>query len=100
LADGAFDTKKALNELVWKGYLPIVKPTKRKPDGFGSKIRNLVFDKSIYRYRAVGEGFFGALSVEICGRLKSRGKSDKARILARNVVYCIKLALRWKHGAS
>lgn len=79
LADGAFDTKKVLNELVWKGYLPIVKPTKRK---------------------AVGEGFFGALSVEFGERLKSRGKSDKKRVLARNIVYCIKLALRWKHGAS
>ncbi|WP_290899721.1 hypothetical protein [Ferroglobus sp.] len=100
LADGAFDTKKVLNELVWKGYLPIVKSTKRKPDGLGSKIRDLFFDKSVYRYRSVGEGYFGALSVEFGDRLKSRGKSDKARILARNVIYCIKIALRWKHGAS
>ncbi|ADC66042.1 hypothetical protein Ferp_1902 [Ferroglobus placidus DSM 10642] len=98
LADGAFDTKKALNELVWKGYLPIVKPTKRKTDGFGSKIRDLSFDRSIYRYRAVGEGVFGALSVEFGDRLKSRGRSDKTRILARNIVYCIKIALRWKYG--
>jgi len=100
LADGAFDAKKVLNELVEKGYVPIVKPTKRKPDGFGSKIRDLFFDESIYRYRGVGERFFGALSVEFGERLKSRGKSDEARILARNIVYCIKIALRWKYGAS
>jgi hypothetical protein len=100
LADGAFDAKKVLNGLVERGYVPIVKPTKRKPDGFGSKIRDLFFDRSIYRYRAVGEGYFGALSVEFGERLKSRGKSDKARILARNIVYCIKIALRWKYGAS
>ena len=49
LADGAFDAKKVLNELVEKGYLPVVKPTKRKPDDFGSKIRDMVFDGSIYR---------------------------------------------------
>jgi len=29
LADGAFDAKKVLNELVGKGYVSIVKPTKR-----------------------------------------------------------------------
>jgi len=100
LADGSFDAKKVLNGLVEKGYVPIVKPTKRKPDGFGSKIRDLFFDKSVYRYRSVGEGYFGALSVEFGERLKSRGKSDKVRILARNIVYSIKIALRWKYGAS
>ncbi len=34
--------KCSLNELVEKGYVPIVKPTKRKPDGFGSKISFLM----------------------------------------------------------
>ncbi len=100
LTDGAFDAKKVLNELVKKGYVPIVKPTKRKPDGFGSKVRDLLFDESIYRYKSVGDGYFGALSVEFGDRLKSRGKSDEARILARNIVYCIKIALRWKYGTS
>ena len=100
LADGAFDTKKALNNIVEKGYLPVVKPTKRMPDGFGSKIIDLFFDESVYRYRSVGVGFFGALSVEFGERLKSRGRSDKTRILARNIVYCIKIALRWKYRAS
>ncbi len=94
---GAFDAKKVLNEPVGKGYVPIVKPTRRKPDGFGSKVRDLFFDRSIYRYGSVGEG---ALSVEFGERLKSRGKSDEARILARNIVYSIKIALRWKYGAS
>ena len=50
-------------------------------------------------YRSVEERYFGALSVEFGERLKSRGKSDGTRILARNIVYCIKIALRWKHGA-
>ena len=100
LADGAFDAKKVLNDLLWKGYVPVVKPTKRKPDGFGSKIRDLFFDEDVYRYRSVGEGYFGALSVEFGERLKSRGRSDETRILARNAIYCIKMALRWKHGAS
>ncbi|ADC66126.1 hypothetical protein Ferp_1989 [Ferroglobus placidus DSM 10642] len=39
---------------------------------------------------------FGALSVEFGERSKSREKSNETRILARKVVYCIKLALRWK----
>ena len=78
----------------------MVKPTKRKPDGFGSKIRDLFFDESVYMYRNVGEGFFGALSIKLGERLKSRGRSDKTRILARNIVYCIKIALRWKYRAS
>ena len=72
-----------------KSYPPIIKPTKKKSDGFESKIRDLVFDRSIYRYIAVGEKFFGALIVEFGDMLKPRGKSDKARI-----------NLMWKHGAS
>ena len=59
-----------MNGLVEKGYLPIVKPTKRKPDGLGSKIRDLFFDESVYRYRSVGEEYFGALSVEFGERFE------------------------------
>ncbi len=80
LADGAFDAKKVLNELVGKGYLPVVKPAKRKPDGFGSKIRDLFFDESIYRYRSVGEGFFGAKLKAAAALANSRLQKGKNQI--------------------
>ena len=97
LADEVFNTKKSLNGVVKKDYVLIVKPTKRKPDDFDSKIRNLFFDKSTYRYRSIGEGDFGALSVEFSERLKSRRKSNKAKNLVRNLAYCIKITLEWKY---
>jgi len=44
-ADGAFDAKLVLNDLVSKGYIPLVKPTKIKPSGY-ARIRDRIFDKT------------------------------------------------------
>ena len=44
-ADRAFDAKLVLNDLVSKGYIPLVKPTKVKPGGYGARIRDRIFDK-------------------------------------------------------
>ena len=73
LADGAFDARSVLNNIVFKGYFPFVKPTKIKPAGYGARIRDKIFNKSIYRFRAVGEGLFGALTIEFGERMKSLG---------------------------
>jgi hypothetical protein len=50
LGDGAFDAKPVLNAIVSRGY--------------GARIRDGAYDESIYAYRGVGEGVFGALTVE------------------------------------
>ena len=55
-ADGAFDAKLVLNDLVSKGYIPLVKP-KVKPGGYGARIRDRIFDKKLYRF-SFGEGLF------------------------------------------
>ena len=98
LADGAFDARSVLNNIVFKGYFPFVKPTKIKPDGYGARIRDSVFDKSTYRFRAVGEGLFGALTIEFGERIKSRGRSGNSRIMLRLIVYCLKILVRWLYG--
>jgi len=96
-ADGAFDAKPVLNNLVSKGYLPFIKPTKIKPDGFGARVRDRIFDKSVYRFRAVGGGLFGALVIEFGEQIKSRGRSGNSRTilrLIRLIVYCLKVLVR------
>ena len=87
-----------LNDLVSKGYIPFVKPTKVKPGGYGAKIRDRVFDKKLYRFRAVGEGLFGALTIEFGDRMKSKGRSGNSRIVLRLIVYCLKILVRWLYG--
>lgn len=85
-----FDAKAVLNYLVSKDYLPFVKPTKIKPDGYGTRIRDSIFDKSIYRLRAVGEGLFGASTIEFGERIKSKGRSGNSRTTLRLTVHCLK----------
>ncbi len=88
----AFDAKPALNSLALKGYIPIVKPGKLSPGGYGARIRDRLFDESIYRLRGVGEGVFGALTVEFGDRIKTRRKeSGKTRLLLRLAVYCLRV---------
>ena len=48
-ADGAYDSKKVLNTVVERGYMPIVKKTKNPPDGFGSRRRDEVFSEKEYK---------------------------------------------------
>jgi hypothetical protein len=60
------------NTIASKGYIPIAKMGSRSPRGYGTRIRDRVFDEALYAYRSVGEGIFGALTVEFGERLKTR----------------------------
>jgi len=47
--------------------------------------------ESLYAYRSVGEGIFGALTVEFGDRIKTkRRESTETRILLRITIYCLK----------
>lgn len=60
----------------------MVKPGKLSPGGYRSRIRDRVFDESLYGLRDVGEGIFGTLTVEFGERLKTRRiESCETRIL-------------------
>ena len=94
-ADGAFDAKPVLNTIVSKGYLPIIKKGVTNPRGFGARIRDKIYDESLYVYRNVGEGIFGALTVEFGDRIKTKRKeSFKTRVILRIIVYCLKIIIR------
>jgi hypothetical protein len=68
------------------------------PRGYGARIRDVAYDESLYTYRGVGEGIFGALTVEFGDRLKTRRKeSTKTRTLLRIIIYCLKIMVRWAY---
>ncbi|MEM3061760.1 MAG: hypothetical protein QW265_05080, partial [Candidatus Bathyarchaeia archaeon] len=95
-ADAAFDAKQALNSLVSKGYVPIVKPRENSSRGYKAKIRDKYFNEEDYKLRNVGEGIFGGLTIEFGDRLKTKRKeSTNTRIMLRLVVYCLKILARW-----
>jgi len=92
LGDGAFDAKPILNTIASRGYIPIVKR------GYGARIRDRAYDGALYAYRGVGEGIFGALTVEFGERLKTRRKEPtKTRTLLRIIIYCLKILVRWTY---
>jgi hypothetical protein len=92
LGDGAFDAKPVLNTIASRGYIPIVKR------GYGGRIRDRVYDESLYVYRGVGEGVLGALTVEFGERLKTRREEPtKTRTLPRIIIYCLKIPVRWAY---
>jgi hypothetical protein len=98
LGDGAFDAKPVLNTIASRGYIPIVKKGSMSPRGYGARIRDAAYDENIYAYRGVGEGIFGALTVEFGDRLKTRREeSTKTRTLLRIVIYCLKIMVRWTY---
>jgi len=68
-----------------------------KPDGYGARIRDRIFDKSVYS-SSIGEGLFSALTIELGGRMKSRGKSSTSRTVLRLIIYCLKILVRWLYG--
>jgi hypothetical protein len=72
LGDGAFNAKLALNTIASRGYILMVKKGSRSPRGYGARTRDRAYDESLYAYRSVGEGVFGALTVEFGERLKTR----------------------------
>jgi hypothetical protein len=105
LADGAFcrDAKPVLNELASKGYIPMVKPGKVSPGGYGARIRlrDSLFEESAYRLRGRWGryGIFGALTVEFGDRMKTgRKEASDTRVLLRITVYCLKILARWLYG--
>jgi hypothetical protein len=98
LGDGAFNAKPILNTIASKGYIPMVKKGSRSPRGYGARIRDRVYDEALYAYRRVGEGVFGALTVEFGDRLKTRREeSTKTRTHLRIIIYCLKILVRWTY---
>jgi hypothetical protein len=87
-----------LNTIVSRGCIPIVRKGSMGPRGYGARIRDGAYDESIYAYSGVGEGIFGALTVEFGDRLKTRRKeSTKTRTLLRIMIYCLKIMVRWAY---
>ena len=72
LGDGPFNTKPVLNIIASKGYIPIMRKGLKRPGGFGVRIRDRMYDESLYRYRGVGEGMFKSLTVEFGDRVKTK----------------------------
>jgi hypothetical protein len=98
LGDGAFDAKPVLNIIASRGYIPIVKRGSRSPRGYGARIRDTAYDEALYAYRSVGEGIFGALTVEFGDRLKTRREEPtKTRTHLRIIIYCLKILARWAY---
>ena len=98
LGDGAFNAKPVLNTIASKGYIPMVKKGSRSPRSYGARIRDRVYDKSLYAYRSVGEGVFGALIIEFGDRLKTRREeSTKTRTHLRIIIHCLKILVRWTY---
>ena len=63
------------------------------PRGYGARI-NRAYNESLYAYRSVGGGIFGALTVEFGDRIKTK-KSTETRILLRIIIHCLKIIVRW-----
>jgi hypothetical protein len=85
-----------LNNLASKGYIPIVKPGRMSPGGYGARIRDRIFNKSLYMLRGIGEGIFGALTVEFGDRMKTKiNRSGETKLLLSIIVFCLKILVRW-----
>ncbi len=53
--DEEYNSKRFLNRIVLRDYLPVIKPKKRNPRGFGAGVRNEIYDEEIYKERSVCE---------------------------------------------
>ena len=94
-ADAAYDSRKVLNIVVDRGYLPIVKPQKNRAKGYGAKIRDEIFDKDKYRRRGICEGFFGALNNWFGDKIPcSLVETAVTRLLVRVACYALRILLR------
>jgi hypothetical protein len=93
--DGEYNSKKFLNKVVRQGYLPIIKPKKRNPKGFGARIRNEIYDEEEYKERAICEGFFGALTNWFGDEVPCfLSKTTITRIGLRIIAYALRILLR------
>ncbi|WP_456321626.1 hypothetical protein [Palaeococcus sp. (in: euryarchaeotes)] len=100
-ADGAYDSKKALNTVVEKGYQPIVKRTENPPGGFGSRRRDEVFSVEEYKHRNPHEGFWGAFTTWFGDRMLCfLRETTVTRILLGVMCYALKILLRVKYCLS
>ncbi len=94
-ADAAYDSRKVLNTVVDRGYIPIVKPRKNKAKGYGAKIRDEIFDKDLYKRRGICEGFFGALTNWFSDRIPCfLVETAITRLLIRIACYALRILLR------
>lgn len=93
--DGEYDSRQFLNKIYEQGYLPIIKPRKISAGGFGSKVRDRLFNEEIYKRRSVCEGFFGALTNWFGGRVPCfLEETTITRILLRVLAYALRILLR------
>jgi hypothetical protein len=93
--DGEYDSKQLLNKIAEQGYLPIIKPRKISAGGFGSRIRDRLFNDEIYKRRSVCEGFFGAMTNWFGDRVPCfLDETTITRILLRVLAYALRIILR------
>ncbi len=82
-------------QVVDRGYLPVIKPRKIKAGGYGARIRDRVFDREKYRRRGICEGFFGALTNWFGDRIPCfLRETTITRILLRVLCYTLRILLR------
>ena len=94
-ADAAYDSRRVLNIVVDRGYLPIVKPRKNRAKGYGARIRDEIFDKKKYKRRGICEGFFGALTNWFGDKIPcSLVETAVTRLLIRVACYALRILLR------
>ncbi|HPO89441.1 MAG TPA: transposase [Methanothrix sp.] len=94
--DGEYDSRKFLNDVVDKGYMPVIKPRKISAGGFGSRIRDRIFNSEIYKHRSVCEGFFGALTNWFGDRIPCfLEETTITRILLRVMAYALRILSRF-----
>jgi hypothetical protein len=54
----------------------MVKRGLTSPRGYGARMRDRIYDETLYAYRSVGEGIFGALTVEFGDRIKTKKRES------------------------
>ena len=91
-ADGAFDAKLVLNDLVSKGFHS---STKVKPGGYGARIRDRIFDKTskVQLWRRIVWSFNDRI-----WRKDEVIRSGNSRTMLRLIVYSLKILVRWFYG--
>jgi hypothetical protein len=61
-------------------------------------MRDRAYDEALYAYRSVGEGVFGALTVEFGDRLKTKKEEPtKTKTLLRIIICCLDILVRWAY---
>jgi len=94
-ADAAYDSRRVLNIVVDRGYLPCVKPRKNRARGYGARIRDRIFDKDKYMRRGICEGFFGAITNWFGDEIPcSLMETAVTRLLVRVACYTLRILLR------